>query len=108
MDEILNDKEVSEVQRFLENPVLKQAIEKIVLFGVYSNGTLQKGKEANPMRNFAITINEPDGKSMSDEQVGQILRAKRYAIEMLEEGFGQLETFKKVVEKEKDTTNKAR
>lgn len=105
---ILNKEEELLVSKMVENKKLMSAVKKVLLYGLYYNGTLKEGEEAEPMKNFAITIADQT-RSLTDKEVGEILRGKRYAIEMLEEGFGQLELFKVEKQKEeKDKSNKAR
>ena len=108
LEEILNDKEMAEVQKYLANDTLKQSIKKILLYGVYDNGVLKAGEDPKPMMNFAITIDQLNGEVMSDELIGQVLRAKRSAIELIEVGFTELEKLRKEPEVKKDKVNKAR
>ena len=108
LEKVLSDKEIAEVQKFIKNDCLKEAVKKILLYGIYYNGTLKKGEEPNPMMNFALTINEIDGKMLTDEEIGAVLRAKRHAIEMLVTGYQELEKFDMIPAKETKKGNQAR
>ncbi len=107
-ENILSELEKVEVNKILDNPVMLEALKKVLLFSVYDNGTLKPGKESEPMQNFALTLQDSAGRNLTDTEIGQILRAKRYAIELLEDGFRSLANFKYVVEKKKKKTNPAR
>ena len=104
--EILNDVEKAAVQKFVEFETMREAVKKVLLAALYSNGTLKPGQAADPLTNKALTIpyNNPQG---SNEQLGAELRAMYAGIMLLEEGFKKLDEFKKVEEKPKQP-NKAR
>jgi len=102
----LNEIEQEKISAFLKDIILKEAIKKVLLKRIYSDGTLLPGKPANPKENFALNIykNQETGEMFSDEELGRITKVKRMAIELIEKGLGEeLEKFKKVtpVEPEK-------
>jgi hypothetical protein len=105
--EILNDVEKAAVQKFVEFETMREAVKKVLLAALYTNGTLKPGEKAEPLINRALTIvhNQPE---VSNEKIGADLRAMYSGIMMLEEGFKQLSTYVKVETKPKDSTNKAR
>lgn len=104
--EILNDLEKAAVQKFYEFETMREAVKKVLLAALYSNGVLKPGEKAEPLINKALTIvhNQP---GIDNEKIGADLRAMYHGIMMLEEGFKQLSMYVKVEEKPK-TPNKAR
>ena len=104
--EILNDVEKAAVQQFCAFGTMREAVKKVLLAAIYHNGTLKPGAPAEPLINKALTIphNHPD---FTNEQVGADLRAMYHGIMLLEEGFKQLDSYKKVEEKQ-PKPNKAR
>jgi len=105
--EILSKEEKKALEGFAENSLLKQAVKKVLLFGIYYNGTLLVGKDPQPLRNFALNIvaNNP---GLADEVIGSETKAAWKGISLLENGFVELDKFKKVDETKKDEQNPAR
>ncbi len=96
--DILSEREVQEMEKFVNNDVMVQAIEKVILYGVYYNGTLLKGKEAKPMMNFAlnmITNAKMMNSSPTDEMLGRELRGASEGIMLLQSALRMLKTLKK-------------
>ena len=107
----LDDREKAEVQRFLENDILKNAVKKIFLFGIYGNGTLEAGKDPEPSQNFALSlIWDASGRELSqtNEQLGERLRASAEGIRFLETGFALLDKFKAAPKVKEEKKNPAR
>ena len=48
---VLSKEEQAELEKFNQYPMMKQAVKKVLLFGIYNNGTLEPGKEADPTVN---------------------------------------------------------
>lgn len=106
-DIFLNDVEIAKVEAFCKDTVLKEAVRKVLLAGVYHNGTLRPGVAADPLRNFALAL--VAGKAeYSNEQVGADLRACMEGVRMVENGFKHLDTYKEVAVDKKEKKNIAR
>ena len=105
--EILNDVEKAAVQQFMGSETMREAVKKVLLAALYTNGTLKPGVPAEPLINKALTIphSRPE---FTNEQIGAELRAMYHGIILLEEGFKQLATYVKVEPKESKQPNKAR
>lgn len=102
-----------EIQKFLENPVMTEAVKKVILSGVYRDGRLQAGESADPMKNFILGFANPRGDmnppiKMPDAELGSQIRAVFYAVSMVESGFAELDKCKRVVPEEEKKINKAR
>lgn len=107
LETILNDLEKSKVTTFLEDETLVNAVKKILLLGLYQNGTVLPGEEYDATTNFAMHI--AFKKEATNEQIGADLRACAEGIRLLESGFEQLKKFKTQAPAEpKSTVNKAR
>ena len=95
LDSILSDQEKDAIGAFVENDTLVEAVKKVLLVGIYGNGTLKKGEAADPLRNFALgfSFNRPD---LTNEQIGADLRAASSGINSLETAFNNLIAYKRV------------
>ena len=93
LDSILDEREVAEFQKLAENDVLFGALKKILLYGVYYNGTLKPGEEANPLENFALNLVSAQGVK-SDAEIGQELRGKWQGVNIVEGAFQMLMEYK--------------
>lgn len=85
----LSDLEKEKVHRFNEDTVLKEAVRKVLLAGIYMNGTLKKGAKANPLHNWALSFGATTP-GVTDEQLGQNLRAHAWAVNSIESAFNKL------------------
>ncbi len=110
MKNYLNEIEINEISKLVENETLLQAIKKVILSGVYFEGTLVAGEPANPDTNFAIGLtfqaiqNFPQ---IKNEDLGRDIRAKVEAIRFIELGFKEFNKYRNVVEVE-EKINEAR
>lgn len=98
MQDILSDLEKEAIGAFLANETMAEAVRKVLLVPVYANGVFEKGRAAEPTRNFALTLamemeNNGMTGAISDEDLGRDLRASTKAIRMLELGFKQLKSY---------------
>jgi len=87
--EYLSDLEIAKIKSFVEDKAMFEAVRKVLLKGIYENGTLVPGKKANATRNFALTFNiDP---KIKNEDLGADLRATVQGISFVELGFTELE-----------------
>ena len=102
MTKLLTDKEKVELERLNDNPELLSGLEKIFLAGIYSNGTLEKGKTPDFKKNFAISLlfDPATGQEYgrNNEDLGKALRASCEALVMVSASFKEIASYKKVVE----------
>lgn len=107
IDKILNPVEQIEMEKFANNRVMFEAVRKVLLAGVYFNGTLRKEENADPTQNFALSLAflsaQKDGTTQqlhphyTNEQLGEDLRACAEGIRMVERGFTNLVAYGSVV-----------
>lgn len=103
---LLSESEQAEVDAFVRNDKLFEAVRKVLLVPVYNNGTLKPDERANPSRNFMLSIT--NRRELSNEQLGEQARAIGEAVTLIEIGFSYLKILKVEDKKVEDNTNKAR
>ena len=101
----LDKTEQEEVRKFVDNDRMREAVRKVILSGLYSQGVLKKGKKAIVNRNFAVAI--VNDQVQTDEQIGQKLRAVWSGISALEQAFKDMELLR-TVETTPEKKNEAR
>lgn len=96
MKEYLTDIEIEKIEQFCKDETLYEAVRKVVLAGIYSHGTLQKGTKPNPLINGALSlVSLSTTNPIPDEVIGQQLRAQWAGLNAMENAFTQLKTIKK-------------
>lgn len=111
MLDYLNEIEKNQVEAFVSNETMKLAVKKVLLAGIYNNGTLKQGQDPKATQNFALAgvIKAiANGEKVDYQSIGQDLTACATGIYLLETGFQQLEKLKKVVSEPKEKKNPAR
>jgi hypothetical protein len=107
VQEFLSDNEKVLLGVFYKNVELREAVKKVLLFGLYNNGTLKKGKSADPLRNAAFNLVAHRG-DYSNEQIGSDLRALWEGVNALESAFALISGFVPEPPPAKPTGNRAR
>lgn len=90
LDKILNDIEKAELEKFAANPTMVETVKKVLLAGIYFNGTLRPGEAADATRNFALGLVFNRDAAYTDEALGADLRASAAGIRVVEQGFDQI------------------
>ena len=106
--EHLTDTEKSKIMAFNADPILVEAIRKVMLASIYSNGTLKKGYDSDPLKNGALTLAfvALQGRgTVSNEDLGADLRGLAQGVMLLETGFNELSKIKDETEVEELTEN---
>jgi hypothetical protein len=94
----LSDLEKQKIKAFNEDTVLKNAVRKVMLEPLYNQGVLGSEKEHDPTINFALTdafkmlLGQREMWDM--QKLGAITMANARAIQLVEQGFGELEKVK--------------
>lgn len=105
MKDYLNDIEKEQIEVFYKNDVMREAVKKVLLAGIYYNGTLKAGVKAEPAKNFALAIASQRG--LTNEQIANDMRAIVEGISIVEGAFKELGTFNKLVVAERVKVNPA-
>ena len=106
LDDILNNLEKELVIGFNENLPMKEAVKKIILQFIYSEGTIEKEKSNDLKENWAMVSVFNEG-SLSNEELGARIRAKAEGLRFLNNAFERLDEFKRPTET-KEKENKAK
>jgi hypothetical protein len=94
----LTEPEKEQIYLFNSNDTLKEAIRKVLLTTLYSNGTLREGIPADPTRNAAFGLSSlvASGRAViSHEDLGRDLMALTQAVHMVENAYNKLSEIKK-------------
>jgi hypothetical protein len=106
VNSILSENEQKAVIQFNGSEVMREAVKKILLAGLYRNGVMRAGQPSDALRNAAFGV-VAGNTSYNNEELGADLRALWQGINALELAFNEISKFRpaeKVVLKE----NKAR
>lgn len=102
-EEYLTKIEQDKIKVFNEDKVLKGALRKVFLDPIFNQGVLNQGK-VDPTRNFALTpafnMLLQKRETWDFEKIGLNTMAAAMAIQMLEQGFGELEKYRNEVKEE--------
>lgn len=96
MQEYLNDLEIVEIERFCGNTVMFEAVKKVLLQHLYTQGVITKGQSHNPLKNRALVL---VGADIDNEKLGSQLRSLWEGVNALEGGYNELEKIKSKKEK---------
>lgn len=95
MDKYLSDLEIVKIETMCKDEVLLGAVQKVMLQGIYTHGTLQHGVTPDPLKNGALALaavstNNP----IPDEALGQHIRGVWAGLNALENAFRDLKSIK--------------
>ena len=90
MAEYLNANEKSRLIAFNSDPVMKEAVKKVMLFNIYQAECLKEGEPVGLDKQWVYAF---DTKDSTDEQVGKRLRIKVSAMSFVEDAFKELEQY---------------
>lgn len=108
--EFLTDKERDKIIKFNQDTELVEAVKKVMLKALYTQGTLRQGVTPNPLNNAALATAFADinGSRISNEQLGADLRGFAHGLNLLESGFQELAKVEpKIFELMEEETNPA-
>ena len=95
MKDSLNEVEVEKIEAFVKDKVLFEAVRKVLLDSIYSQGVMKKGEAHNPFKNRAFAL---IAENTDNDQLGKNIKAWFEGVNALEAGYKELESIK--VEKE--------
>ena len=110
MKEYLTDLEIQKIEQFNQDIVMSDAVKKVLFESINERGTVKKGRKVNPLLNGALGLVSlaTSGRAViTDEQLGQDLRAYYHGVGMLESGFQELAKIKVVKEEKAEGDNPA-
>ena len=98
MQDILTELEKEFVISFNENLQMKEAVKKVMLQFIYSEGVVNKEGETQDLKNNWAMVSAFNEGAISNEQLGERIRAKAEGLRFLNNAFEKLDDYKKVVE----------
>lgn len=108
MKNLLTEEEINQIRKFNDNKVMVEAIKKVLLYNIYSEGGV---KDMDFTKNFAlqkalmaIQVNP----QISDKELGESLRADTQALRILDLALQQLAKFSEILDIKKEESNPAR
>lgn len=104
MKHYLTPLEHEKVVQFNEDDVMREAVKKVLLEGLYAVGVLEAGKSADA-RNWAFNLAGLNDMAMDDATVGNLLKVTAKGIAALEDGFKRIGEFSRVETKEEKEIN---
>lgn len=106
---VLSDQEQIAIQMFVDNDVQREAVKKILLWGVHNTGTIKKGEYVDPTRNFAWGIVQAaQAQGLDNETIGRRMLAAWEGMQTVQSAWQELELFKLQPEKTSKEGNPAR
>lgn len=95
MENYLTDIEKVKIETFCADKEMYEAVKKVLLQHIYSQGVIEKGQDHNPFKNRALVLVAED---VSDAELGSKLRALWEGVNALETGYNDLLSIKSVKE----------
>ncbi len=109
MQKLLNKIEIDKIEKFCKDEVLYNAVKKVLLKTLYNSGVVEKEKIPD-VRNGAfnmVATAYQTGETITNERLGERLRALYEGVHELENGFAELKTIKIKPKEEEETPNNA-
>ena len=93
IEKFLSDIEKTKIEMFNQDPILVNAIRKVLLKSIYDNGTLRKDVAPDPTRNAALALAALAIKGqgvVTNADLGEDLRGLMQGVSLLEQGLAHL------------------
>ena len=91
MQEFLTDLEIVKIETFCKDKEMFEAVKKVLLQHIYTQGVITKGQDHNPLRNRAFKlVSLATENPIPDEQLGAHLRGIWEGVNALETGYEEL------------------
>ncbi len=91
----LTEVEKAKIEQFCKDEVLSSAVRKVLLQGLYVQGTIQKGFDVDPLQNGAFSLASlAVGNPIPDAEIGAGVRAQFAGVNYLKNAFDTLNRIK--------------
>jgi len=95
MKEKLTETQIQKIEQFCKDSVMYEAVRSVLLAGIYSHGTVEKGFTPDPLINGAFSlVSLSPTNPIPDEIIGQQLRAQWAGVNALKNAFDRLSDIK--------------
>lgn len=104
----LTELEIQKIEQFCLDKDMYNAVKKILLAGIYTHGTVQKGYTPNPLQNGAFALASLSTQNpIPDNVLGEHIRGMWAGVNALENAFSQLSKIKSNKEEIESPYNEA-
>lgn len=87
----LTELEILKIEQFCADKEMYDAVKKIILAGIYTHGTVQKGYTPNPLQNGAFSLASLATQNpIPDNVLGEHIRGMWAGVNALENAFNEL------------------
>ena len=108
MEKYLTETEISKIESFVADETMFEAVRKVLLQGLYLQGTVQMGVSPDPLKNGAFSlVSLALENPIPDEVLGQNLRAQWAGVNALHNALKDLKNIKTVVKDVETPYNEA-
>lgn len=95
MKEYLSELEIQKVEQFYQDEVMREAVKKVLLAGIYSHGVIAKGFKHDPLQNAAFNLaSQAITNPIPDAELGANLRGMWAGVNYLHNAFKELSRIK--------------
>ena len=95
MQQFLTELEISKVEQFCEDKVMSEAVKKVLLSGIYSQGVIEKGFDHDPLQNAAFNLaSQAITNPIPDAELGANLRGMWAGVNYLHNAYKELSKIK--------------
>ena len=95
MKENLTDLQISKIEQFCKDEEMFDAVRAVMLAGIYTHGTVQRGFTPDPLKNGALSlVHLSTSNPVSDEVLGQHLRGVWEGLNAMQNAFQNLKSIK--------------
>lgn len=95
MKEQLNDLQISKIEQFCADEEMYNAVKAVLLAGIYTHGTVQRGFTPDPLKNGAFSLVHLSTQNpVTDEVLGQHIRGVWEGINAMHNAFNNLKNIK--------------
>ena len=101
----LSKGEMAKLVIFNEDEIMREAVKKVLVAGIYYTGVLDK-KTVSSDKNWAYNLGGLNDMAMDDAKVGSLLKITTRALAVVEDAFARLSEFNKD-EPQKEEVNPA-
>lgn len=100
--------EVSKIEQFCADTEMYNAVRKVMLAGIYTHGTIQRGFTPDPLKNGALSlVHLSTSNPVTDEVLGQHIRGVWEGLNALQNAFQNLNNIKSEVKEVVSPFNEA-
>lgn len=100
--------EVSKIEQFCADTEMYNAVKKVILAGIYTHGTVQRGFTPDPLKNGALSlVHLSTANPVTDEVLGQHIRGVWEGLNAMQNAFQNLNNIKSEVKEVVSPYNEA-